>query len=91
MFFTDFEAVSQFPGIIFMTSYYQRRYPSDYWSKSEDLECPIAKNTMSSKRFKLIKPMLHIADNQILLPGKMGKVLLSKQLNGKMKELGIRH
>lgn len=88
MFLTDFEAVSQFPGIIFMTSYYKRRYPSDYWSKSE---CPIAKNAMSSKRFNLIKPMLHVADNQILLPGKMGKVLLSKQLNGKMKELGIRH
>ena len=85
---TDSGEMARFLGILFLTGCNRRGAEPHYWNKAEDLECPIVANTISSKRFKEIKSLLHVADNQNLELGRMGEVQPLHK-NSQMQRLGI--
>ena len=55
-----------FIAILFMTGYNKRKQEYMYWSNDKDLESPLIKSLMSSKRFKSIKRFLHFCNNNEL-------------------------
>ena len=86
------EEMMNFIGLLFLSGYNIRSSEKDYWSKAQDLECPIFPATMSRNRFQEIKKFLHCADNANLGNEKMAKVKpLYDLLNENMRQFGILH
>jgi len=69
--------ILRFMGILLLSEYHRLPSESDYWSNQPDLGVPIVAESLSSKRFKKIKSMLHLVDNMSLssTDSKMAKVL----------------
>lgn len=51
-----------------LTGYHTLLQMDCYWSKDEDKEVTLVRNTMSRNKFRSIKKNLHLADNHSLNP-----------------------
>jgi hypothetical protein len=63
------EEIGQFVGILLLTVYNTRPRQKMYWSKDDDVVCPIVAKQMSRNRFEEIKTSLRFADNNHLEQG----------------------
>ena len=69
------QKIEAFVGILLLTGYNSRPRQRLYWSKDDDISCPLISGSMSRKRFEDIKKLIHFADNNNL-PGedKLAKI-----------------
>jgi DNA excision repair protein ERCC-6 len=84
----------RFIGILLLSGYNSLPKEQDYWSNQPDLGVGIVSSAMSSKRFLLIKSMIHLVDNTKLdtNSSKVAKVLpLYDAINSASKAFGIFH
>ena len=81
----------KFMIIITISSYNERPSYRLYWSKEEDVSCPLIPKLMPRNRFEQIKPYLHVCDNDSLdLTDKWAKLRpLIELINRKLKFFGI--
>ncbi|XP_066980485.1 piggyBac transposable element-derived protein 3-like [Macrobrachium rosenbergii] len=85
------EEIMNFMGLLFLSGYNIRSSEKDYWSKAQDLECPIFAAAMSRNRFQEIKKFLHCADNANFGNEKMAKVKPLYDRNENIRRFGILH
>ena len=85
------EEIEQFVGILLLTGYNTRPRQKMYWSKDDDVACPIVAKQMSRNRFEEIKSSLHFADNDHLEHGdKLAKVRpLQNEVKTSLQQFGI--
>ena len=55
--------IEGFVGILLLTGYNSRPRQRLYWSKDDDISCPLISRSMSRKRFEDIKKLIHFSDN----------------------------
>ncbi|XP_015372119.1 PREDICTED: piggyBac transposable element-derived protein 3-like [Diuraphis noxia] len=67
-FFLQDSELLKFIGIMILTDYHTLPQMDFYWSKYEDKDITLVRNTMSRNRFCYIKKNLHLADNNNLDP-----------------------
>jgi hypothetical protein len=60
------EDLWKFFTIITMSCYNERPQYRMYWSKEEDIGCPLVPQLMSRNKFELIKSCIHVCDNNEL-------------------------
>jgi len=65
-FFLQKSELLKFIGIMILTGYHTLPQMDHYWSKDEDKDVTLVRNTMSRNRFRYIKKNLHLADNRNL-------------------------
>lgn len=85
--------IRRFIGILLLTGYHSVPHEDHYWSNSPDLGMQLISETMSNKRYHVLKKYLHLADNQNLLSGdKVAKVSpLYSMLNDNLVQFGVWH
>jgi hypothetical protein len=85
--------IKRFIGILLLTGYHSVPHEDHYWSNSPDLGVPVISETMSNKRYHILKKYLHLADNQNLQSGdKVAKVSpLYNVLNDNLVQFGVWH
>ncbi|XP_008179985.1 piggyBac transposable element-derived protein 3-like [Acyrthosiphon pisum] len=90
-FFIEKSELLKFLGIMILTGYHTLPQMDCYWSKDEDKEVTLVRNTMSRNKFRFIKKNLHLADNHNLNPlDKFSKLRpFFDLLNQKFVQFGI--
>lgn len=90
---TSVEEMKRFLGILLLSGYHSVPHEDHYWSNSPDLGVPIVSETMSNKRYHVLKKYLHLADNQNLQSGdKVAKVTpFYNLLNENLVQFGVWH
>lgn len=58
--------MKKFIGILILSGYHTRPQTDMYWSKDEDKEVRIVRETMSRNKFRSIKQNIHLSDNTML-------------------------
>lgn len=58
------EEIKAFLGITILMGYHRLPSMRDYWSQEPDLTVPFVANSMTRRRFEIIRKMLHFADNE---------------------------
>jgi DNA excision repair protein ERCC-6 len=90
-FFIEKSELLKFLGIMILTGYHTLPQMDCYWSKDEDKEVTLVRNTMSRNKFCFIKKNLHLADNHNINPlDKFSKLRpFFDLLNQKFVQFGI--
>ena len=85
------EDLWKFLLIIMISSYNERPSYRLYWSKEEDVACPLISKLMPRHRYELIKRYIHVCDNnQLDMADRWTKLRpLVKIVNEKLKIFGI--
>ena len=80
-----------FLTIITISAYNQRPQSRLYWSKDDDVNCPLISQLMSPNEFEQVKSFLHVVDNNDLcLTDRWAKLRpLIDLVNEKLKQFGI--
>ena len=83
--------IEAFVGILLLTGYNSRPRQRLYWSKDDDISCPLITRSISRKRFEDIKKLIHFADNNNLSAGdKLAKIrLLQDRVNASFQQVGV--
>ena len=69
------QIIKAFVGILLLTGHNSRPRQCFYWSKDDDISCPLISRSMSRKRFEDIMKLIHFADNKNLPAGnKLAKI-----------------
>ena len=84
------QEIKAFVGILLLTGYNSRPCQRLYWSKDDDISCPLILRLMSRKRFE-DKELIHFADNNNLPAGdKLAKILpLQDRGNTSLQQFGV--
>ena len=74
-----------------LTGYNSRPRQRLYWSKDDDISCPLISKSMSRKTFEIIEKLIHFADNNNLPAGdKLAKVRpLRNRVNVSLQQFGV--
>ena len=85
------QEIEAFVGILLLTGYNSRPRQRLYWSKDDDISCPLITRSMSRKRFEDIKKLIHFADNNNLPAGdKLAKIRpLQDRVNASLQQFGV--
>ena len=85
------QEIKAFVGFLLLTEYNSRPRHRFYWSKNDDISCPLIVRSMSRKRFEDIKKLIHFADNNNLSIGdKLAKIRpLHDRANALLQQLGV--
>ena len=85
------QEIEAFVGILLLTGYNSRPRQRLYWSKDDDISCPLISKSMSRKRFEDINKLIHFADNNNLPAGdKLAKIRpLQDRVNASLQQLGV--
>eukprot|EP00112_Aurelia_sp_Birch-Aquarium-sp1_P019240 Seg472.1 transcript_id=Seg472.1/GoldUCD/mRNA.D3Y31 product="PiggyBac transposable element-derived protein 3" protein_id=Seg472.1/GoldUCD/D3Y31 len=85
------EDLLKFLIMITITSYNERPSYRLYWSKEEDVACPLISKLMPRSKFELVKHYIHVCDNnQFDITDKWTKLRpLVEMVNEKLKVFGI--
>ena len=57
------QEIEAFIGILLLTEYNSGPRRRLYWSKDDDISCPLILRSMSRKKFEDVKKYIHFADN----------------------------
>ena len=78
-------------GILLLTGYNSRPRQRLYWSKNDDISCPLITRSISRKRFEDIKKLIYFADNNNLPAGdKLAKIRpLQDRVNASLQQFGV--
>ena len=82
------QAIKAFVGILLLTGYNSRPRQRLYWSKNDNISCPLISRSMSRKRFEDIKKLINFADNNNLPAGnKLAKIQpLQDRVNASLQQ-----
>ena len=85
------QEIEAFVGILLLTGYNSRPRQHLYWSKDNNISCPVISRSMSRKRFEDIKKLIHFADNNNLYAGvKLAKIrTLQDRVNASLQHFGV--
>ena len=69
------QEIEAFVGILLLIEYNSQPRQRLYWSKDDNISCPLISRSMSRKRFEDIKKLIHFADNNNFpAGGKLAKI-----------------
>ena len=67
------QEIEAFVGILLLTGYNSQRHQHLYWSKDDDISCPLISRSISRKSFEDIEKLIHFADNNLPAGDKLAK------------------
>ena len=85
------QEIEAFVGILLLTEYNSRPRQRLYWSKVDDISCPLISRSMSRKRFEDIRKLIHFADHNNLPAGdKLAKIRpLQDRVNASLQQFRV--
>ena len=85
------QKIEAFIGIPLLTGYNSQPRQHLYWSKDDNISCPLISRSMSRKRFEDIKNYIHFANNNNLPAGdKLAKIRpLQDRVNASLQQFGV--